>query len=44
MLVWHYNIIHNGIGVISSAAMFSFFAYCLHQVKKLYVAPPCVLF
>ena len=45
-LVQCYTIIYNGIGTVFSAAMFcfSFNVYYANYVKKLYVAPPSVLF
>ena len=45
-LVWYYTIIYSGIGIVFGMAMFlfSFNVYYTFYVKKLYVAPPSVLF
>ena len=43
VLVQHYTITHYGIGIDLSAAKFCFLFY-VYYVRKLYVAPPSVLF
>ena len=43
VLVWHYIITYYGIGIVSGVAMFCFSIH-VYYVRKLYVAPPSVLF